>query len=484
MLSDIEADVVVVGSGIGGSLVAYKVASRGKTVVLLEQGPHLTTDTVATIFERHTFQVNPPVPVISVTRMSRQKKIAERHLPLVVGGLANFYMAVSLRMREREYYNWPLTYLEIEPYYSEAEQLLDVGGQTGADPTEPPRSRAYPSNLPEMSETAKRVQRGAQAIDINGFPHPLAIRFNKGCRRCFYCNQISCPYGVKFTPTRLLRENTHLPIRLFPQHTAQRIYVSGRGMFKVVEHIEVWNQKDKQTVRCRGKVYILCGGALQTPLLMIRSGLQEHNPLIGTHLMTHCMATVWGIFPDTISGNEEFDKWLTITGFYFDEREEVRGLIQQEQLTPQNWILGHFPRPFHWLVRRYFPRACNLLVIAEDEPRVENRVEIDESAQIIIRQRFTPKDIEKREFLVQKAKAILKSTGAWTTIRHNGHSIFHACGTCRMGESEKTSVTDRYGKVWGMENLFVADASLMPTSSGVNPSLTIAALALRIGDFV
>jgi choline dehydrogenase-like flavoprotein len=484
MPSDIEADIIVVGSGIGGSLVAYKAATQGKTVALLERGPRLAPEVVAQIFNRHTFQINPPIPVINVTKMNRQQKIAERYLPLAVGGLANFYMGVSLRMREKDYHNWPLTYSEVEPYYSEAEQLLNVAGRADADSTEPPRSQTYPFTLPEMSETARRLQRGAQAIDINPFPHPLAIRFDKGCRRCFYCNQVSCPWGVKFTPIHLLNENANLAIRLFPQHMAQRIRISNRGRFKRVDYIEGWNQKDNQPVRCRGKAYILCGGALQTPLLMIRSGLQEHNPLIGTHLMTHCMATVWGIFPDTVSGSEEFDKWLTVSDFYFDDQGGVQGLIQQEQLIPRNQLLNHVPRLFHWLVQRYFPRVCSLLVIAEDEPRIENRVEIGESSGVIIRQNFTQRDIRKRDFLVRKAKTILKSAGARVAVGRNGHTIYHACGTCRMGESEKTSVTDRSGNVWGVENLFVADASLMPTSSGVNPSLTIAALALRIGDIL
>jgi len=215
---------------------------------------------------------------------------------------------------------------------------------------------------------------------------------------------------------------------------------------------------------------------------MLRSGLGEHNPLIGRYLMTHALGEIWGFFPDRISGRQEFDKWVTITDWYFDTQCRVRGVIQQEQLTPLARLLPDVPRGLRFLTEKVYLNALTLLVIAEDELQPANGVEPMSEARLLVHHTLSAADKARRLFLAQRGKEILRRMGAVLRVGTNVGSIFHSCGTCRMGRDATTSVTDPGGRVWGFDNLFVADASLMPTSSGVNPSLTIAALGLFVAD--
>lgn len=486
MTKVIQADVVVVGSGIAGCLSAYQLASQGNKVAILEQGSILPLESVVAIHESESFMGNPNVTCIPLDLVNG-KKISRRYLPSVVGGLAKFYAGVSIRMREKEFERWPISYQEIEPYYSKAEHILQVSGKAGVDPLDPPRSETYVHDLPEMSELSRKLSKGAEALGLKPFQHPFAIQFEKNCIRCNYCNQVPCPYDAKWSPDKLLLENSNLPIRLYDQTSAVKIHWKNKGNKRKIQFIEATNNKDKTVIHFRAKNFVIAGGALFTPKLMILSGFREQNSLVGTHLMTHCLGLVVGLFPFQISEEQDFHKWFSISDYYFDEAGRVIGLIQQDHLTTLRNLLLKVPRALHPVVKKFYYNTCQLLVIAEDEARPENRIDFDHSQNgsvISVHHQFTKSDVKRRGYLVSKARAIMKSAGAIATIRFKGQSVFHACGTCRMGKSAADSVTDSRGRVWGTENLYVADASLMPTSSGVNPSLTIAANALRVADYI
>lgn len=469
----VESDVVVVGSGIGGAMAACALAQKGKRVHILEKGIRLDPALVQDVFESESFIGHPKIPSVTVHFPQNQKR--NRPLPAVVGGLARFYAGVSLRMRQREFEKWPFTYPELEPYYSQAEQFMHVSGAPGMDPCEPGRSQPYPHSVPAMSELSRRLAGGAQRMGLKPFQHPMAIHFDGGCVRCNFCSQVPCYYGVKWNPDSFLAGCASLPIQIFPQTEALRIHWKKRN--GTVEFIET------PKGRFYAKAFILAGGALGTPLLMLRSGMHQIVPLAGTHLMTHCLGLVVGFFPFQISAENDFHKWWSVSDYYFDEKGEVRGLIQQDHLTTRRKIFARVPRWLHPLVGRFYYNTCQLLVIAEDEPQLQNRVSAGgQNAAMEVFQTFSPKDLQKRDFLAKQAKKIMRRAGALMTFAFTGKSVYHACGTCRMGTSPDDSVTDAQGRVWGLENLYVADASLFPTSSGVNPSLTIAANALRVAD--
>jgi choline dehydrogenase-like flavoprotein len=152
-------------------------------------------------------------------------------------------------------------------------------------------------------------------------------------------------------------------------------------------------------------------------------------------------------------------------------------------------------------VRRYLPAGVGhvaavgirnvlaLLSIAEDEPNADNRVSLDPGdadavgvPTLRVRHRYTARDLAAGRALVQQSRRILREAGALFTIVHELRSFSHALGTVRMGHDAATAPLDEYGQFRGIDNLYVSDGSALPTSSGVNPSLTIAANALRIGE--
>ncbi len=475
----IETDVVVIGSGIGGAMAAYKLASRGKKVVILEQGVRLSAAQVKQVFESESFIGNPAVPLVEVHYDGKKTK---KNLPKVVGGLARFYAGVSLRMREKEFERWPFSYNEIEPYYSEAETLMKISGIAGIDPCEPPRSRSYIHSLPAMSQMSAYLSNAAKERGLKPFQHPMAIRFEDGCVRCNHCNQVPCAYEVKWNPDSFLAEQKTLSIFLYDQTEVTALRWTQEGSERKVEAVEAL-RSDGQKILVKGKNYVLAAGALLTPKLLMKSGLQEINPLIGTHLMTHCLGLVVGFFPRPISREFDFHKWFSVSDYYYDEMGKVRGLIQQDHLTAKKKVFAKIPRWLHPLVARFYYNTCQLLVIAEDEPCVDNRLEIS-SGSLKIHHTFSKNDSRRRKFLVSKAKKIMRKAGALFSFDFKGESIFHSCGTCRMGDSPKISVTNSCGQMWGVDNLYITDASLFPTSSGVNPSLTIAANSLRVAHLM
>lgn len=483
MHTTIESDVVVIGSGIGGVMAAYQLASKGKQVTLLEQGVRLSRDQVQRVFDAQSFIGHPDVPLKQVEFVDDKKR--GRPIPSVVGGLARFYSAVSLRMREREFDRWPFPYRDLEPYYSRAEHLMRISGKSGDDPLDPPRSVVYPLELPPMSEHAKRLSNGAKDLGLTPFQHPLAIDFGGGCVRCNHCNQVPCAHGVKWNPDSFLSEHAALPIRLYDQMSAVRFHMARQGSDRRMESVEAVHTASGESHRFTARHFFVAGGALLTPLLLTRSGLRDMNPLIGTNLMTHCLGLVVGMFPFTMSAEGDFHKWWSVSDYYYNDDGSVRGLIQQDHLTARKKVFAKIPRWLHGMVAMGYYKTCQLLVIAEDEPQQGNHVEANGSGNVIrVRHHFSERDETQRTFLAKQAEKIMKRAGALIAHTFKGKSIYHACGTCHMGISANTSVTDSSGLVWGTTNLSVADASLFPTSSGVNPSLTIAALALRIADLI
>jgi hypothetical protein len=210
--------------------------------------------------------------------------------------------------------------------------------------------------------------------------------------------------------------------------------------------------------------------------------------------MRHCNAVVMGVFPRRPDREGEFHKQIGIHDFYFGQPTGSRprgklGALQQLATPPSALVKAHAPRLLAPLAAVGVPHVTGLLAIAEDQPRQENRVEIDPRhtdrfglPQLLITHRYSPRDLEAGRALVRQARRILRRAGAWFTCVQPIRTFSHAVGTLRMGEDPGTSVLDADGRFRGTENLYVTDASAFPTSGAVNPSLTIAAHALRVGE--
>ena len=266
-----------------------------------------------------------------------------------------------------------------------------------------------------------------------------------------------------------------------------------------ITRVTGYDKSENKHVSFTGKLIILAAGTLASPHLLLASGLEKYNPggdVIGRYLTRHCNAIAFGFFPKKPNPKNEFHKQIGIHDFYFGHASIKNpagklGSMQQLQTPPIGLVHSIVPRPFGHLLGLGVPHLTGLLVMAEDQPQYDNHVAVEFNTidqfglpQLLVTHHYTKRDYAARAALLQKAGEILKKAGALFCYLHKIKTFSHAVGTVRMGEDAKTSALDQYCQFRGVDNLFVIDGSFMPTSGGLNPSLTIAANALRASEYI
>jgi choline dehydrogenase-like flavoprotein len=390
---------------------------------------------------------------------------------------------------------WPFGYDALEPYYGAVEQMLDVAGVAG-EPGEPPRRHPYPQPPAPLSPVALRIAAAARALGLHPSRLPLAINHRAGprqCTACGTCDSYACAEGAKNDPaSMLLPDLIARGLELRPGTVALRLEArAGR-----VTGVTCLDTRRRCLVTIRARAYVMAAGALATPHLLLASGLDRVNPgghVVGRYLMRHCNAVVFGVFPGRLDGYDAFHKQLYIPD-YSEGRagagpEGPLGIIQQIHPPPSGLLREMLGPVIGGAACNLVPRMTGLVVITEDQPRADNRLTLDHRTrdgfglpQATIYHRYTARDLAARQVLVDAAWAILRRAGAVLHYVHRIRTFTHAVGTVRMGIDPTTSALDEHGWFRGLGNLYVADASALPTSAGVNPALTIAAHALRVGQ--
>jgi choline dehydrogenase-like flavoprotein len=268
-----------------------------------------------------------------------------------------------------------------------------------------------------------------------------------------------------------------------------------RGRIDAVTAVDVVSGEQLEIVADR---VILAAGAIATPHLILASNIDHLNPgadLVGRYLMRHCNAMMYGFFSRAPNPSNEHHKQLAIHDFYFGDPRHPRlgklGNIQQVMAPPISLIRAMLPAALGSVASAIVANLTGLLAIAEDQPRPENRVtlgmgDVDRFGlpPARIHHRYTKRDLAARRALLLRAREVLRTAGAKFTVTFNINTFSHAVGTARMGADPTTSVLDRDCRFRGIDNLWVSDGSSFPTSAGVNPSLTIAANALRVGSSI
>jgi choline dehydrogenase-like flavoprotein len=280
-------------------------------------------------------------------------------------------------------------------------------------------------------------------------------------------------------------------LRLEADLVAVRLVSEGRR----ITAVECVPRSGGAPLRFSARTVVLSAGALGSPHLVLASGLERLSPAphaVGRYLMRHYNAVVVGVFPRRPDPEAQFHKQLAIHDDYFGNPASglggKLGALQQLSTPPGELIKAYLPGMAGSLAVRALPHATGLLVMAEDQPRAENRVAVERSRtdrfglpELQITHRYTPRDLAAGAYLVQRARQVLRAAGAWATYVQPVRTFSHAVGTLRMGLDPGTSVLDPECLFRGSENLYVVDASCFPSSAAVNPSLTIAANALRVG---
>jgi choline dehydrogenase-like flavoprotein len=503
-------DAVIIGSGFGGSVAAHRLVEAGWRVLLLERGdwvprgPHNWD-------KKGTLELTPHYSKESGYRVHAGGYNHDQPGVFCVGGQSVFYGGVALRYREMDFTpdaeivggsaaRWPFLYSDLEPYYTEAERLLSVAGDDSDDPTRPPRSAGFPQAPAPLARVSERFRDAARELGLDPFPLPLGINYaphdgRKACEACRTCDTFACAVEAKNdTAVAILR-----PLQRRGLDLRSGIVVTGltESNGRVVS-VRAWDKSRNEACSFNGRHVILAAGALASPHLLLASDLQRANPAghaVGRYLIRHCAAAVAGFCNSRPDPGRVFHKQLVVFD-YADRhgRAETRarpiGSIQQISPPPEALMRSHMPR----LLRRvplsgFLEHLSSVIVMAEDEPRQQNGVTIDWSEidvfglpRLSIAHGFTERDEQRRRMLVRTAKQILNRLGAWACHVHDIKTFSHAIGTVRMGPDPESSPLDERCRFRGIENLLVVDGSALPTSAGVNPSLTIAAIALRAID--
>jgi len=523
-------DFVVVGSGAAGSVVAKELATRGHTVVVLEQGPRMempdfTHDEFRHFFQNEflnradtqpqTFKAGPaatPLPLMG----------AQYHRLMGGGSLcftANYRRFRPLDFNERSrigpisgtsFADWPITYEELEPYYTKAEWEIGVSGEPG--PFDPPRSRPYPMPPLPVKSSGVLFERGALAIGLHPQPAQMAINSTAyhgrpACQQCGYCWGFPCEHrakGSSFTVIPMAEATGRCEIRT--GCLVSRVETDARGRATGVAYFD----SDKHEQQQRARAIVLCCNGAETPHLLLNStsarfpsGLANSSGMVGRNLMFNSNALATAQF------EHELDDWkgamVTRIALDYYDHDAARGFYGGGALDgrffgfPLFYAFGGLPPDSpRWgaglkqTLRDGYRRQMDVLCEGTSLPLDSNRVELDpelKDAWGLPAMRVTyldhADDLALMRFLAGKATQLLEAAGArraWAqpvTPQQNG---LHLLGTCRMGNDPGTSVVDRFHRSHDVRNLFCCDGSSMVTSGRGQPTATIQALAYRAGE--
>ena len=509
-MGDTQHDVIVIGSGFGGAMMAHRLIEAGRDVLMLERG-----DWVERSQEnwqpKGSMELTPHYSKETPYNMESGGYGKVMGGTFCVGGPSVFYGCVAFRFRERDFEPmpeiqmdtgaaWPIRYSDLEPYYTKAEGILSIAGDDSGDITKPERSAAFPQEPAPLARISQRIADAARTLGLHPFNLPLAINYSrrqkeKRCVACRTCDTFACAVEAKNdVATVVVRPLLQRGLALETNMVVIRLCLeNGR-----IAAVECYDKARGEVVRKTANTFILSAGAIASPHILLASELDKANSggaSVGCYLMRHCNAMVFGFFPRKPDPERRFHKQLAIHDYYFGDPKRPGlaklGGIQQVATPPVELVKHHLPWGLKTILSPLVEHLTGLLVMAEDQPQIDNGMKIDWSQKdpvglprVVVRHRYSKRDRKACKTLVKRAKRVLRKSGAWLFHTHNIKTFSHAVGTVRMGDDPESAALDRYCRFRGVDNLYVVDGSFMPSSAGVNPSLTIAANALRVGEFL
>jgi choline dehydrogenase-like flavoprotein len=491
-------DLVIIGSGMGGGVLAYALKDSGMKILLIERGDFLPQEpenwNPEAVFDHKRYK--PPE-----TWYDGAGKPFSPGVHYFVGGNTKVYGAALPRLRKEDFGElaheegvspaWPITYEQLEPYYERAEHLLSVHGSSGDDPTDPPRKHPFPfppvPHEPYIEDLKGRLQR--QGLHPSFLPMGVDLREGGRCIRCKTCDGFPCQVHAKSEADiccvrpAILSPNITLMTRTF----ARRLQTDPSG--KKVEAIEV-EQNGAVTLVHAGRFVVSCGAAnssallLRSPSTAQPDGLANSSGLVGCNYMVHNNTALMAVAPGRINPTT-FQKTMVVNDYYFRGPNDWKyplgnlqllGKLQAGMLTADNPLIPRF------LLKGLADRSVDWWVMSEDLPRPENRVVVNGSGRIVVH--WTPSNRRAHYRLICAAKTMLKRAGYPIVLTQTMgiETNSHQCGTARFGNDPRSSVLDSLCRTHDVENLYVVDSSFFPSSAACNPALTIAAQALRVAD--
>ena len=533
-----DFDVVIVGSGAGGGVAAAVLAARGLSVAIVEKGrnahPTIADEALhGSLFgndeirRRRYYAFQDPFiePRVFVGAPGSEPVTTDvQGLGVCVGGGTVQYDAdsprvVSADLRLRSTYgavegadvvDWPLAYEDLEPYYDAVEALVGVQGLAGGDPFAEKR-RDYPMPPGFPSKAGLVLSEGARSHGYHPHPMPMAINSiayggRPACVNCGFCG-VGCPVNAKgstaVTAVREALRSGHAA--LFAEHCVTVVLVEPSG--ERATGVACIDPKGAR-VELRGKHVIVAANAIETPRLLFASasakhpdGLGNSSGLVGRYLMFHLVFGAMGTFPYELRSYRGRTITHAMSDFVVDDGSkgwvrggyvELGGSIHPiEEGTSYPWAL-HKGLAVDGKYRR---RVGGVTMMGEDVPVADNRVTLDPKVRDVYGRPVArvayarhPHDQAVVDRYMPKMKAIALASGATDTIEIDFAGLYgapqtrHLLGTTRMGTDAKASVVDPLGRLHDVENVWIADGGVFPTSTAYNPTLTQQALAWRTAE--
>jgi choline dehydrogenase-like flavoprotein len=492
-----HADIVIIGSGVGGSAVAWQLARTGARIVVIERGESLPRELenwdAEAVFGQLRYR----------TRETWLNGAGQPYRPgqyYFVGGHTKFFGTAMFRFREDDFRElrheegvspaWPISYADLAPYYDLAESLFGIRGDTSGDPTEPPHRRPYPyAPVPDEPVIARlRQQFDRQGMHPFHMPSSIDLGAGGGCVRCGTCDAFPCRIDAKGDAEKcLLRPAMQSgSITLMTGARVTRLTTDASGKKIVAAQIE--SREGRKTVT--GDTFVLSAGAINSAALLLASansrmpdGLANSSGAVGRYYMNHNCTAVLAIDPRRIN-DTRFPKTLSVNDFYFAGEHDAWPLGNVQ-------MLGKIREPMLRAAMPYLPRralhylsehSVDLYAMSEDLPDRESRIELTSRGEIRLLWKRT--NLKPHMRLVKKTKELLRRSGFPLVVsrRFGEDTPSHQCGTVRFGTDPATAPLDPLCKAYDHDNLYVVDAGFFPSSAALNPALTIAAQALRVGE--
>jgi choline dehydrogenase-like flavoprotein len=529
-------DFVVVGSGAAGGVVARELSRAGFTVLVFEQGPRLE----AADFEHDEFKyfflsgitnspaLNPQTFRKLPTEIARrpQNGLPATYARLVGGSsvhyTANFWRFHEIDFNERSvlggipgtaFADWPITYQELEPYYTKVEWEVGVSGLAYANPFDPPRSKPYPMPPLPVKSSGVLLERGARKLGLHPFPAPMAIasqayRGRGPCVHCGFCMGFGCEARAKSSAlyTSIPEAEATGLCEIRSLSYVYHVDTDAQGRTTGVHYFDDAKRTHFQPARA---VVLSANGAETTRLLLnstsnrFPEGLANSSGMVGKHLMFNQASSVQGVFPHEL--NEYKSVQVTRILFDFYNSDPKRGFYGgggiDARINPQPalWALdagGELPNWGKDYKDRLeaFARTMASTGHSTSLPLESNSVSLDPTLKdawgipaIRVTYKDHPDDLATAKFLQDRAHEILEAAGAqkiWRNAVEESSFGVHLLGTARMGNDPKTSVIDKYHRTHDVPNLFLCDGSSFVTSGRGQPTMTIQALAFRAADHI
>jgi choline dehydrogenase-like flavoprotein len=426
----------------------------------------------------------------------------------------DFQLGSLLEVPGTSFANWPLQYDELEPFYAWGERELGVQGLAGANPFEGPRSSPFPMAPGAPMYGGLVVGKGLASLGYTMFPYPTAVNSvpydsRPACVDCGFCSGYPCPTNAKGSTAVTMLRKALLSgnCQLRAETRVVKLVTNGAGT--AITSVEAIDPTGARVTYTADR-YVLAASPIEDArLLQLSGGLGNSSGMVGRNLMFHYQTVALGIFDERVHGyrgRTVAHGFADFRGVPNDPAHPLGGIVEIsggglpigegkfyeriiKQLRAGTWDGALFKQMMRQSPGR--DRVMVLVIQAEDAPQTTNRVDLDPAivdldglpvARCTYQNHHF--EIDAGAFYEPKLMDILQAAGAkYTAIapRDAIPASQHIMGTLRFGTDPTTSVCDRDGKFWDLGNLYASDGSLFPTSSGFNPTMTIATVALRVG---